>query len=90
MLTSLVGEEDVGHHHVRSAVGRAGRRLLQEGAREHVRVAGRELNLRRQRPRDLHVDLLTDVRVGGAAGDAREQRAAGRVEAVGLSASHHE
>ena len=38
-----------------------GRGLLEETAGENVCVPGRELQLRRDRPRHLHVELLADV-----------------------------
>src|SRR5688500_12219093 len=73
-------EEYVGRHDVRVAVGRAGRRLLQEGAGEDMRVAGADHQLRRQRFRRLNVELLPDVGGGGAGRNARQQRAASGVE----------
>src|SRR5262245_1893839 len=60
-VSSPLRQKDVRHHHVWIAVRSTRRGLFEECAREHVRVAGGELQLRRERARDLNVELLTDV-----------------------------
>src|SRR5204863_6567258 len=48
------------------------------------RDAACQLHLRRQRARELEIELLADVSGRGTSGDAGDQRSAGGVEAVAL------
>src|SRR5687768_5319905 len=65
LFISLLRQEDVGDHHERAAVGRAGRRLLEKRAGEQVGIARRQRQLGKERPRHLHVDLVPDARAVG-------------------------
>src|SRR4029453_178458 len=84
VASSFVREKHVGRHDEGKAVGRAGRRFLEERAPNDVGVSRRELQLRSEWPGALDIELFADMCGSRTGGDSRERCAAGGIETVGL------
>src|SRR4029453_6194780 len=73
LFISFLRQKHVRRHHERTAVGLSRCRFFENRTSEQMGIASRQQQLRKEWPRDLHIDFLSHMGVGRSRWNTRQQ-----------------